>query len=91
MNLQEEKKEYVGKVVRHFKGNYYYIESVAMDSEDQKAMVIYKPLYHREDSNVWVRPFDMFFEEIDRERPDNITKQKYRFEIVEDMVKDYLK
>ena len=25
---------YIGKIVRHFKGNYYYIENIAMDSEN---------------------------------------------------------
>ncbi len=33
----------------------------------------------------------MFLEEIDQTRPDNITGQKYRFELVEDLEKDYTK
>ncbi len=37
-------------------------------------MIVYRPLYHREDSMLWTGPLNMFFEEIDQEGPDNITK-----------------
>ena len=63
----------IGRVYRHFKGNYYFVENVACDSESKERMVDYKPLYPREDgNNIWVRPEKMFLEEIP-ERPDNIT------------------
>ena len=81
----------IGKVYRHFKGNYYYIEDIALDSENKERMVIYKPIYDREDSKIWVRPEKMFLEEIDINRPDNITGQKYRFELVKEIEKNYLK
>ena len=81
----------IGKVYRHFKGNYYYIEDIALDSENKERMVIYKPIYDREDSKIWVRPEKMFLEEIDVNRPDNITGQKYRFELVKEIEKNYLK
>ncbi len=81
----------IGKVYRHFKGNYYFVENVAYDSESQERMVVYKPLYNRDDGRyIWVRPEKMFLEEIP-ERPDNITGQKHRFEYCEDLNKDYLK
>lgn len=55
----------IGKVYRHFKGNYYFVENVAYHSETQERMVVYKPLYNREDSKtLWVRPEKMFLEEI---------------------------
>ncbi len=80
----------IGKVYRHFKGNYYFVENVGKDSESQEDVVIYKPLYPREDNcYIWVRPLKMFLEEIP-ERPDNITGQKHRFELVEDLSKNYL-
>ena len=80
-----------GKVYRHFKGNYYFVENIGFDSETQERMVIYKPLYNREDGKtIWVRPEKMFLEEIP-ERPDNITGQKHRFELCEELSKDYLK
>ncbi len=79
----------IGKIYRHFKGNYYFIEDIALDSETKERMVIYKPLYERKDSKIWVRREKMFLEEISIERPDNITGQKYRFELQENISKDY--
>ena len=50
-----------GKVYRHFKGNYYFVENVAYDSETQERMVVYRPLYEREDGKqLWIRPEKMF-------------------------------
>ncbi len=83
--------DYIGKVVRHFKGNYYYIENICLDSETKDYMVVYKTLYDRTDSNFWTRSAKMFFEEIDVNRPDNITKQKHRFEVVDSLRVDYTK
>ena len=80
----------IGKVYRHFKGNYYFVENVALDSENTERMVVYKAIYDRPDSQIWGRPEKMFWEEIP-ERPDNITGQKHRFELVNDIEKDYLK
>lgn len=81
----------VGKVYRHFKGNYYFVENVAYDSETKERMVVYKPLYEREDGRkIWVRPEKMFLEEIP-ERPDNITGQKHRFVVATEIEKNYLK
>lgn len=80
----------IGRVYRHFKGNYYFVENVAYDSETKERMVVYKPLYQREDGrSIWVRPEKMFLEKIP-ERPDNITGQKTRFELVNDIEKNYL-
>ena len=80
----------VGRVYRHFKGNYYFVENVGFDSETKERMVIYKPLYERADGrSIWVRPEKMFLEQIP-ERPDNITGQKVRFELVEEIQKSYI-
>lgn len=80
----------IGRVYRHFKGNYYFVENVAYDSETKERMVVYKPLYQRDDGrSIWVRPEKMFLEEIP-ERADNITGQKVRFELVNDIEKNYL-
>ena len=81
----------IGRVYRHFKGNYYFVENVAYDSETKERMVVYKPLYPREDGRaIWVRPEKMFLEAIP-ERPDNITGQKVRFELVDGIEKDHTK
>ena len=80
----------IGKVYRHFKGNYYFVENKALDSESKEWMVVYKPLYDRNDSQIWVRSEKMFLEEIP-ERHDNVTGQKHRFEYCDELNKDYLK
>ena len=41
----------IGKVYRHFKGNYYFVEDVAYDSETKERMVVYKPLYNKSDKD----------------------------------------
>ena len=81
----------IGRVYRHFKGNYYFVENVAYNSETKERMVVYKPLYPRDDGrSLCVRPEKMFLEEIP-ERPDNINGQKTRFALVTNLEKDYTK
>lgn len=87
MKMEEVK---VGKVYRHFKGNYYYIECIALDSETRERMVVYRHLYTEDSFHIpyCVRPEKMFLEEIP-ERPDNITGQKHRFELVKEIDRNY--
>ena len=81
----------IGQVYRHFKGNYYFVENVAYNSETKERMVVYKPLYPRDDGrSLWVRLEKMFLEEIPK-RPDNITGQNTRFALVTDLEIDYTK
>ncbi len=81
----------IGRVYRHFKGNYYFVENIGYNSETTEAMVIYKTLYAREDNRqIWIRPEKMFLEEIPPSRQDNITGQKHRFELVPEIEKNYL-
>lgn len=80
----------IGRVYRHFKGNYYFVENIAYDSETKEILVVYKSLYPRDDGrSIWVRPEKMFLEEIP-ERQDNITGQKHRFELANDIEKNYM-
>ena len=82
----------VWRVYRHFKGNYYFVEGIGHDSETQERLVIYKPLYNRDDGKcIWVRPEKMFLEEIDANREDNVTGQKHRFEIAEELENNFVK
>ena len=68
-------------VYRHFKGKYYYVEDVAIHSEDKSEYVVYRRLY--DDHSLWIRPKEMFLSEVDHEKYPDV-KQKYRFERVED-------
>lgn len=76
----EERSVEVHAVYRHFKGNYYYVESLATDSETLEDMVVYRKLYG--DGGLWVRPARMFLSSVDRAKYPDVT-QEWRFERVE--------
>ena len=71
----------IGQVYRHFKGNMYYMQDIAIHSETQEEYVVYKALYG--DYKTYIRPKDMFLEQADLNRTDNIYKQKYRFQLID--------
>lgn len=50
---------------RHYKGFEYEVIGVARHSETLEALVVYRPLYNQ--TGLWVRPYAMFFEEIEHE------------------------
>ena len=75
----------VGGIYRHFKGHMIEIQMIAKHSENLENMVIYK---HLGSGEYWARPEKMFLSEIP-ERPDNITGQKHRFELTEEIGKKY--
>ena len=68
----------LNRIYKHFKGDFYLVENIAIDSETGKEMVIYRALY--EENTLFVRDKDMFLSEVDHEKYPNI-KQKYRFEL----------
>lgn len=80
--LQAIKSTIVGYRYRHFKGGVYIVTDIAVHSETEEPMVIYKNFDNP--NLVWCRPLSMFLSEVDREKYPDV-KQVMRFErIVED-------
>ena len=50
---------------RHFKGREYEVIGIARHSEDESPLVVYRKLY--DDRSLWVRPADMWSEEVVRD------------------------
>ena len=65
-------------IYRHFKGDYYIVEDIAIHSETKEKYIIYRQLYGEHE--LYIRPYDMFLSEVDHEKYPN-EKQKYRFEL----------
>ncbi len=65
-------------IYKHFKGDYYLVEDVALDSETKEEVVVYRRLYG--DGSLWVRKKEMFLSKVDKIKYPNC-KQEYRFEL----------
>lgn len=65
-------------IYKHFKGDLYLVEDIAIDSETERKVVVYRALY--EDSKLYVRDLEMFMSVVDKEKYPEV-KQKYRFEL----------
>ena len=67
-------------IYRHFKGDLYLVEDVAIHSETMEKFVVYRALYG--DNGLYIRPYDMFMSKVDREKYPDVS-QEYRFELQE--------
>lgn len=68
----------LGRVYRHFKGDYYLTEALARDAQSDGLCVIYRKLYG--DGSLWVRPLSEFLSPVDKEKYPG-SRQEYRFEL----------
>ena len=68
----------INGIYRHFKGDYYLLTDVETHSETKEKYVVYRGLYGN--NELYIRPFDMFFSEVDKEKYPEV-KQQYRFEL----------
>ena len=68
----------INGIYKHFKGDYYIVEDVAIHSETREKYVVYRALYN--DTKLYIRPMDMFLSKVDKEKYPDV-KQEYRFEL----------
>lgn len=64
-------------IYKHFKGDYYFVEDIAINSETNEKYVVYRALYGA--NLLYIRPYDMFISKVDKEKYPEC-KQEYRFE-----------
>lgn len=50
---------------QHYKGGMYKVLGVGKHSETLEDLVVYESLHENETSKLWVRPAEMFFEEVE--------------------------
>lgn len=75
--LEKLKENMVGRRYKHFKGRTYIVNDIAVHTESDEIMVIYKCF--TDPFVTWCRPLSMFTSDVDRIKYLDV-KQKKRFE-----------
>ena len=65
-------------IYKHFKGDYYIVEDIAMHCDDNSQYVVYRALY--DNNPLYIRSVESFLSKVDKEKYPNC-KQTYRFEL----------
>lgn len=68
----------INGIYKHFKGDFYLVEGIAIHSETKERYVVYRALYG--ETEVYIRPYDMFLSKVDKQKYPNV-EQEYRFEL----------
>jgi hypothetical protein len=53
-----------GETYKHYKGDLYQVVLLALHSNDEVWMVVYKPLYENPDASYFTRPLFEWFEDV---------------------------
>ena len=56
-----------GEIYKHYKGDSYEVMGLAIHSNDDIWMVVYKPLYENAGAELFTRPLSEWSEEVDYE------------------------
>ena len=75
--LEKLREDMVGKRYKHFKGRIYIVNDIAVHTESDEIMVIYKCFV--DPFVTWCRPLSMFTSDVDRIKYPDV-KQNKRFE-----------
>ncbi|MBP9758298.1 DUF1653 domain-containing protein [Candidatus Dojkabacteria bacterium] len=72
-------------IYKHYKGNYYKVHGLTRHSETLEWLVYYEALYENKESQFWVRPYEMFIDDVIKNG-----KKIPHFELIEEANSDEL-